>query len=213
MTPARLIDHVEDVNVYMGTSLGSFSVVGSSGIAAMNRDITDLPDQPKGQVPNKYDVREVIKQSQSSMDPQIRAQFAQLFRTFSDVFSKSELAFGKFDLVQHKTDLYPGSKPVKLPNRRMPMHFKKDLRRKIEKILENKLRTPCHSPYCSPDMLIPKKNGKLRLVINYRQLNKQTDKCCRALPPLEELLTLWREQLFLNYQNVLGFLPAPFRNE
>ena len=166
MIPARLNKPVEDLTVYKGMSLGSFSVVGSAEIAAMNRVIADLPDHPQGQVPDKYDVKEVIKQTQSSVDPQIRAQFAQLLRTFSDVFSKSEWDIGECDLVQHKIDHYPGSKPVKLPNRRMPMHLKKDLRQKIDKFLEHKLITPWHSLYSSPPMLVPKKNGKLRLVID-----------------------------------------------
>ena len=87
-------------------------MIGSAEIAAMNRFIADMPDHPQGQVPDKYDVKEVIKQTQSSMDPQIRAQFAQLLRTFSDVFSKSEWDIGKCDLVQHKTDPYPCSKLV-----------------------------------------------------------------------------------------------------
>ena len=109
MKPARLVNPDEDVTVYKGTSLGCFSMVGSAEIAAMNRVIADLPDHPQGQVPDKYDVKEVIKQTQSSMDPQIRARFAQLLRTFSDVFSKSEWDIGKCDLVQHKIRLYPGS--------------------------------------------------------------------------------------------------------
>ena len=108
----------------------------------MNRVIADQPDNPQSQIPDKCDVKEVLKQTQSSMDPQIRAQFAQLLRIFSDVFSKLEWDIGKRDLVPHKIDLYPGSKPVKLPNRRMPMHFKKDLRQKINKFLEQKLITP-----------------------------------------------------------------------
>ena len=155
--PARLINPVEVKTVYKGTSLGSFSAVGSAEIAAMNRVIADLPDNQPGQVPDKYDVKEVLKQTQSSMDPQIRAQFVQPLRTFSEVFSKSEWNIGKCDLVQHKIDIYPGSKPVKLPNRRMPMHLRKDLRQKIDKFFENKLITPCHSPYSSPAKLVPKK--------------------------------------------------------
>ena len=103
--PDRLINLVEDVTVYKRTSLGSFSVAGSSEIAARNRVTADLPDHPQGQVPDQYDVREATKQTQSSMDPQIRAQLAQLLRTFSDVFSKSEWDMGKCDLVQHKIDL------------------------------------------------------------------------------------------------------------
>ena len=167
MISTRLINPVEDVTVYKGKSLGSFSVVGSAEIAAMNRVIANLPDYSQGQVPDKYDVKEVTEQTQSSMDPQIRAQFLQLLLTFSDVLSKSESDIGKCDLVQHKVDLYPGSKPVKLSTRRMPMHFKKDLRQKIDNILEHKMITPCDSPYGSPAMLVPMKNGKLRLIIEH----------------------------------------------
>ena len=153
----------------------------------MNRVIADLLDDPHGQVPDKYDVKEVITQTQSSMDPQTRTQFAQLLRTFSDVFSKSERDIGKCDLVQQKIDLQPGSQPVKLPNRQMPMHLKKDLRQKFDKILEHKLITPCHSPYSSPAILVLKKNGNLQLVIHYQQLNKQTVKSCWPLPSVEEI--------------------------
>ena len=46
MIPARLINPVEDVTVYKRTSLGSFSVVGSAEMGAMNRVIADLPDNP-----------------------------------------------------------------------------------------------------------------------------------------------------------------------
>ena len=144
------------------------------------------------------------------MDPQIRAQFAQLLRTFCDVFSKSEWDIGKCDLVQHKIDLYPGSKPVKLPNRRMPMHFKKDLRQKIDKFLEHKLITPCHSPYSSPAMLVLKKNGKLRLVIDYRQLNKQTVKSCWPIPSVEEIFdTLEGSCYFSTIDMSWGFYQLP----
>ena len=105
-------------------------------MAAMNRIVADLPDHPQSQVPDKYDVKEVIKQTQSSMDPQIRAQFWQLLRTLAIVFSKSEWDFGKCDLLQHQIDLYPGSKTVTLPDRRMLMHLKKDPHQNIEKFLQ-----------------------------------------------------------------------------
>ena len=89
MIPTCLNNPVEDVTVYKGTSLGSFPMAGSAELAAMNRVIAGLPDHPQGQVPDKYDVKEVIKQTQSSMHLQVCAQFPQLPLTFSDVFSKS----------------------------------------------------------------------------------------------------------------------------
>ena len=99
---------------------------------------------------------------------------------------------------------------MKLPNRRMPMHFKNDLRQKIDKFLEHKLITPCHSPYSSPAMLVPKKNGKLRLVINYRQLNKQTVKSCWPLSSVEEIFdTLEGNCYFSTIDMSWGFYQLP----
>ena len=96
----------------------------------------------------------------------------------------------KCDLVQHRIQVYPGSTPVKFPNRRMPMHFKSDLQEKLDKFLEHELIEPCHSPYSAPAMLVLKKIGKLRLVIDYRQLNKQTIKSCWPIPSIEEIFDI-----------------------
>ena len=71
---------------------------------------------------------------------------------------------GKCDLVKHKTDLYPGWKPVKSPNRLMPMCFKKDLRQMIDKILEHKLITPCHSQFAIGAVLAQVQNGLERVI-------------------------------------------------
>ena len=57
MLPARLKNSVENVTVYDGTSLGSFTVIGSAELAAINRIIANVPDNPQGQVPDKYDVK------------------------------------------------------------------------------------------------------------------------------------------------------------
>ena len=65
--------------------------------------------------------------------------------------------------------------------------FQERFTSKIDKFLEHIWITPCHSPYSSPAMLVPKKNGKLRLVIDYRQLNKRTVKSCWPLPSADEI--------------------------
>ena len=96
----------------------------------------------------------------------------------------------------------------------MPLHYKDDLQEKIDAFLEKKLITPCHSPYSAPAMLVPKKNGKLRLVIDYRQLNKQTIKSCWPIPSIEEIFdTLEGSEYFTTIDMSWGFYQLPMAEE
>ena len=72
---------------------------------------------------------------------------------------------------------------MKLPNRRMPVNYKDDFE-KLDAFMTKELITPGHSPYSAASMLVPKKNGKLRLVMDYKKLNEQTIKPCWPMPPI-----------------------------
>ena len=92
----------------------------------------------------------------------------------------------------------------------MPLHYKEDLQKKIDVFLEKELITPCHSPYSAPAMLVPKKNGKLPLVLDYRQLNKQTIKSIRPIPSIEETFdTLEDSAYFTSIDMSAGFYQVP----
>ena len=94
------------------------------------------------------------------------------------------------------------------------MHFKNDRRQKIDKFLEHKLIIPCHSPYSSPAMFVPKRNGKLRLVIDSRQLNKQTVKSCWPLPSVAEIFdTLEGRCYFSTIDMSWGFYQLPLKTK
>ena len=130
---------------------------------------------------------------------------------FSVVFYKNEWDIGKSDLVQHRIQVYPSSTQFKLPICWMPMHFKTNLQDLLDKFLEHELIEPCHSPYSAPALLVPMKNGKLRFVIDYRQLNKQTIKSCW---PSRKSLTLWKVVVTSLPLTCLGnFINSPWKKQ
>ena len=182
--PARIINPGEDQTIYKGSILGTFTILQDDMFAQNN--VANQSKQKHTAI-TKYDLKNILHQAKPVMNESSHAKLAQLLRDSSVVFSKDERDMGKRDLVQHRIQVYPGSTPVKLPNRRMPMHFKTDLQENLDKFLEHELIEPCHSPYSAPVMLVPKKNGKLRLVIDYWQLNKQTIKSCWPIPSIEEI--------------------------
>ena len=92
----------------------------------------------------------------------------------------------------------------------MPLHFKEYLQKKNDVFLEKELITPCHSPFSAPAMLVPEKKGKLRLVIDYRQLIKQTIKSTWPIPSIEEIFdTLEGRAYFTSIDMSARFYQVP----
>ena len=90
--------------------------------------------------------------------------------------------------VDHEIKLEPGAT---LPNRglyRMPPDELKELKKQLDQLLELGLVRPSTSPFGSPVLFVKKKDGSLRLCIDYRGLNKITIKNRYPLPRVDEML-------------------------
>ena len=79
-------------------------------------------------------------------------------------------------------------------------------KKKKDAFVTKELITPCRSRYSAPSMLVPKKDGKLRLVIDYRILNEQTIKSFWPIPSIEEIFdTLQGSAYFTTIDKSWGF--------
>ena len=63
-----------------------------------------------------------------------------------------------------------------------------ELKSTLTKWLETNRIVPSDSPYGAPVLFAAKKNGKLRLCVDYRALNKETITDSYPLPRMEDLL-------------------------
>ena len=196
----------EEITIYINTTLGFSEIVPEAVI----NNISKLPKSLPVPIKNKYDLNILKKSVDKDIPKRFHDQLGSLVKEFSDTFSKSEWDLGKCDVTTHRIQLEPGSKPVKIPTRRMPLQYKEDLQKKIDVFLEKELITPCHIPYSAPAMLVPKKNGKLRLVIDYRKLKKQTIKSTQPIPSTEEIFdTLEGSAYFTSIDISTGFYQVP----
>ncbi|MCI60061.1 RNA-directed DNA polymerase (Reverse transcriptase), partial [Trifolium medium] len=62
------------------------------------------------------------------------------------------------------------------------------LKEQLEELLEKRFVTPSVSPWGAPVLLVKKKDGSMRLCIDYRQLNKVTLKNKYPLPRIDDLM-------------------------
>ena len=58
----------------------------------------------------------------------------------------------------------------------------------VTKLLEEGIIEESHSPWSSPIVLVPKKNGETRMCIDYRQLNEVTTTDAYPLPNIDDIM-------------------------
>ena len=77
--------------------------------------------------------------------------------------------------------------PVKVSPRRIPAHYKEEVEKQIQHMLDNHIIEPSSSPWMSPAVFVKKKTGEIRLCIDYRELNKKTTHDSYPLPLPDEV--------------------------
>jgi len=90
--------------------------------------------------------------------------------------------------VEFLIDLVPGTKPVSMAPYRMSASELAELKKRLEDLLDKKFVRPSVSPWGTPVLLFKKKDGSMRLCIDYQQLNKVTIKNRYPLPRIDDLM-------------------------
>ena len=91
--------------------------------------------------------------------------------------------------IEHHIRLKPESTiPPSRPPYRMSPAETDELKRQLQELVDKQFIQPSSSPYASPVLFVKKKNGKLRMCIDYRGINKITVKNNYPLPKIDELL-------------------------
>ncbi|GBG89838.1 hypothetical protein CBR_g49687 [Chara braunii] len=91
--------------------------------------------------------------------------------------------------VVHAIEIIPGSSIPKGRIYRMSPGELDELRRQLKELVQKGWIRPSVSPYGSPDLFVPKKKeGTLRMCIDYRGLNAITVKNREPLPRIDDLL-------------------------
>ena len=106
---------------------------------------------------------------------------------FSDVFSDELPGLPPDREIEFAIDLAPGTEPVsKAPYRMAPVEVK-ELATQLQHLLEKGVIRPSVSPWGAPVLFVKKKDGSMRLCIDYRELNKLTFKNKYPLPRIYDL--------------------------
>lgn len=124
--------------------------------------------------------------SSSSSSP---SEEEQIMQEYADVF-RSELPkqLPPHRSHDHRIELEPGSTPPNRATYRMSPREMDELRKQLNDLIEHGFIQPSTSPYGAPVLFAKKKDGSLRMCVDYRALNRITIKNKYPLPRIDELM-------------------------
>ena len=120
------------------------------------------------------------------------ARVRKLLSRNQDVFATSDLDLGFSQTIQMQIHTPPGVIVKKRPYR-LPLAKQQIAKDAIDQMLAAGVIEKSRSNYCSPIVLVTKKDGSTRFAVDYRQLNSHTKAYSYYLPQIDDILNDLRD--------------------
>ena len=132
-------------------------------------------------------VQAVQSSSDASSEANKNEHLSEVLKKYQDVFP-DELPSGPPPErgLAHKIDLEPGAQATFGPVYRLSTEEADVLKKQLEELEQKGFIRPSLSPFGAPVLLVKKKDGDMRLCVDYRALNKITLKNRYPMPLIEE---------------------------
>lgn len=129
---------------------------------------------------NTFNVSESLSESES-------VQLSVLLNNYKSVFAFNDNELGSTSLIEHSIDVGE-TKPIFQRPYRIPYSQRELVENTIKELSDRGIIRPSNSPYSSPLVLVPKKDGSLRLCVDFRRVNEVTKKDVYPLPLIQDML-------------------------
>jgi len=119
--------------------------------------------------------------------PEAMLEEIPIVRDFVDVFPEELPGLPPYREIKFTIDLLPGTRPISKAPYRMASLELRELKEQLQELLDRGFIRPSVSPWGAPILFVKKKDGSMRLCIDYRELNKVTVKNKYPLPRIDDL--------------------------
>ncbi|KAK1683852.1 hypothetical protein QYE76_044700 [Lolium multiflorum] len=127
----------------------------------------------------------------TKLDPQLRGQMIALLKEYPDCFAWDYTEMPGLDrsIIEHRLPLKKGFRPFQQRARQMRAEILEEVKKEIEKMLAAGFIRPCrYAEWISSIVPVEKKDGRWRVAIDFRDLNRATPKDEYPMPVAETLI-------------------------
>lgn len=196
------MDFLSKFDVWPRPSKGILEIAGT----------TSVPFLPERCSPRK--ICGVSKLTNLNINPSLSPlQRSQLLKVLKAArFATDQIPFGCAIGFEHCIET-GDAKPIHQPLRRTAPAERSIVRESVEIMLAQHVIRPSTSPWASPIVLVPKKDGTTRFCVDYRALNDITIKDVFPLPRIDDLLAaLSGAKYFSSLDAASGYWQVPMRS-
>ncbi|KAA3480175.1 Transposon Ty3-G Gag-Pol polyprotein [Gossypium australe] len=123
----------------------------------------------------------------NTQESEVKIESVPVVCKYPDVFPNKLPGLPPVREVEFGIKLVPGTTPILVvPYRMTPLELK-ELKVQVQELIDKGVTRPSYSPWGAPVLFVKKKDGLMRLCIDYRQLNKVTVKNKYPLPRIDDL--------------------------
>ena len=200
-----------NVTLYKDTLIGSLEKLNDSeGFVEHVRYFKESPLTAFNEDANKHidSVIHDIKMGVGIPD-KVKGEAIDIVKDFQDIFSCSKNDIGFCKMTRHEIDT-GDTRRINTRYQRIPMHIEDKVDEKVNEMLKNEIIQESTSPWNSPIVVVAKKDGDIRLCIDYRKLNSVTRRPIYPIPDTQELFnTLSGAVYFSSLDLSSGYYQVP----
>lgn len=135
--------------------------------------------------------------------PRVAKEIRELFTKWVEVFSITDHDYGECTIESLAIELL-SDKPTYRKPYNIPFHLRKILHEQLQELLKAGVIEPASSPFSAPIVLVSKKDGSIRLCLDFRMLNAITKRDGYPLPRIDTSLGLLRGAKVFSTMDLVG---------
>ena len=161
--------------IYKGTNVATAKPFDEVMVAPVSENSKVPGDNEEVSSRKRSLLHDIANKSAGDLTSEEKNRLYEVLMEFADVFAENSDDMGRTGAVKHSIDTGT-SPPVRQQCRRVPPFRREQAKKMIDDMLQKDIIQPSSSPWASPIILVPKKDGSLRFCIDYRKLNSVTRK-------------------------------------